>query len=750
VEGRPVRQREQSAASPSLALPFCSPSAAVLAEFSFLVHPSSDRVASPAPISSPPATNLWRPAVGTYPSHIAIPVPQPSWREQHAYPDLGTSLLVSSSLTPLPAFSDLPVLGAIPEPPLGTVHLFAAKGSPLCASASSLTFVDSGATYHLTGDSTLFVGDMKPMNTPVSGIDSASVLRATGLGSIRACLGGQLATLPNCFYVPGLAHTLISVRALVRAPGASCTFTAAGVCLDLPGLRSPVWAPSTSGLYTLDNFSPSAPAVAEVPLGYYVDVRRRRPQPNTVTGNLSLATLLHRRCGHVSWGNRHLSAAMKEEYGAKFDSADCEFCEHCVMAKMHQFRSGLPSVRKATRPLERVHFDVVFGIPTLGLGANKGFLLLVDEFTDKVFIYYLRYKSEVPAGLKAFQKMAERHFEEALGVFAVPHKLATFRSDNASEQTSAEVRAWLDAEGIRHELSAPYCQWQDGKAERFIKTVWEGSEAMRKAADAPPCYWPFSLRAFVHVHELLPRRNKMSPWEAWNGVSKSLDLRIRHLRVWGTRCFFLIPKALRRKLDDHGLECFFVGYSSTSKAYVGVEIATGRILMSPNVIFDETRYPCRDPGFNLPRVQVGGNIGSNMTELHWVPVPKDLFSTSSQPSSPITPPPVPSPVESEASSQAPNSPSRAPRLGPDPDVDGAAVDSLHRVGVAAEQRTQGTRLNVAPIASVNKRQRYLLHLLLKLRTSLSMRAPMVLRVLTVTIVLLSWIHWSRGNVAMMS
>jgi hypothetical protein len=59
------------------------------------------------------------------------------------------------------------------------------------------------------------------------------------------------------------------------------------------------------------------------------------------------------------------------------------------------------------------------------------------------------------------------------------NRLASFRSDNATENVSGEIRTWFKSEGIRHELSAPYCQWQDSKAMRFIRTVWEGAEAMR-------------------------------------------------------------------------------------------------------------------------------------------------------------------------------------------------------------------------------------------------------------------------------
>jgi hypothetical protein len=254
----------------------------------------------------------------------------------------------------------------------GRVPLYSVDGLPVCAfvaGLSSLPALDSGATYHFTGDLSLFVGPVAPVDTPVSGIDSTSALRATGFGSIGAELGGQRLTLSDAFYVPGLEHTLISVRGLVKSPCASCTFTNSGVRLVLSDLDAPIWAPSSTGLFILSQFTPlsSSPTI---PLGFYIDKRRAVPQPNTHTGKISLATLLHHRCGHVSFGNKHLTSAMKEAYVAKFDPASCGFCDSCTLAKMHTLRSGLPGSLKATAPLERVHFDVVFGVPMMGIAIG--------------------------------------------------------------------------------------------------------------------------------------------------------------------------------------------------------------------------------------------------------------------------------------------------------------------------------------------------------------------------------------------
>jgi hypothetical protein len=276
----------------------------------------------------------------------------------------------------------------------------------------------------------------------------------------------------------------------------------------------------------------------------------------------------------------------------------------------------------------------------MGIGRNVGFMFIVDECTDRVFIEFLRSKSEVGVKLKYFQRRPEYHFQQKLGKYMVPHTLSCVRSDNAMENICTEVHEGFDVDGIHHELSSVYCQWEDGKC-HFIRIYWEGGEAMHKTTGAPACYWPFSLRVINLVYDLMPRRTKESPWEGWNGVTVPYFRRMEDLRVWDTRCFFLVPKELRKKFDDKAREWLFVGYSSTSKVYVGIERVTGRILMSPNVMFDETCYPRKDKGFTLPPVCVVVNLGNNMTELSWV-----LDSGVHVPS--LVPPPpshlLPSPV----------------------------------------------------------------------------------------------------------
>ena len=207
---------------------------------------SSSAPAVPGFLSAPAVSGLLS-SISSSTSSVSA-VPGTPFRAELLHP-LGTPFLPSFP----PACPFAPsngVLGVV-----GTVPLYSAGGPvwALLASSAGLSppFLDSGATFHLTGDLSLFVGaSLVPVDTPITGVDAGSHLRATGFGAIQVLLGGSKVTLPEAFYVPGLAHTLVSVRALVRGKGASCTFTDSGVSIVLPGTSHAIWAPSQEGLYT--------------------------------------------------------------------------------------------------------------------------------------------------------------------------------------------------------------------------------------------------------------------------------------------------------------------------------------------------------------------------------------------------------------------------------------------------------------------------------------------------------------------
>ena len=72
-----------------------------------------------------------------------------------------------------------------------------------------------------------------------------------------------------------------------------------------------------------------------------------------------------------------------------------------------------------------------------------------------------------------------------------------------------------------------------------------------------------------------------TPFKAWKGIRPDLS----HLRIFGSECWVHVPKALRKKLDDHARIGVFVGYGATRTTYrVAVN---GRVAVYRDVRFNE-------------------------------------------------------------------------------------------------------------------------------------------------------------------
>ena len=75
-------------------------------------------------------------------------------------------------------------------------------------------------------------------------------------------------------------------------------------------------------------------------------------------------------------------------------------------------------------------------------------------------------------------------------------------------------------------------------------------------------------------------RNK-TPYEMWYGHVPS----VKHLRVFGSTCYALIPMIHRNKLGARCRKCIFLGYSNTSKEYRLYDEVKKKFVVSRDVIF---------------------------------------------------------------------------------------------------------------------------------------------------------------------
>ena len=90
----------------------------------------------------------------------------------------------------------------------------------------------------------------------------------------------------------------------------------------------------------------------------------------------------------------------------------------------------------------------LFGpIAYISIGGNKYGLVIVDDFSRYTWVFFLRDKSEVQGIFKKFVRRAQNEFKL---------KIKNVRSDNRMKFKNTSIEEFLDEEGIKHELSAPY------------------------------------------------------------------------------------------------------------------------------------------------------------------------------------------------------------------------------------------------------------------------------------------------------
>ena len=78
-------------------------------------------------------------------------------------------------------------------------------------------------------------------------------------------------------------------------------------------------------------------------------------------------------------------------------------------------------------------------------------------------------------------------------------------------------------------------------------------------------FWGDAVVCATYLRNRSPSNalDKKTPHEMWFGHLPP----VRHLRVFGSTCYALIPKEQRNKLGARSKKCIFLGYEEYSKAY---------------------------------------------------------------------------------------------------------------------------------------------------------------------------------------
>jgi hypothetical protein len=108
-------------------------------------------------------------------------------------------------------------------------------------------------------------------------------------------------------------------------------------------------------------------------------------------------------------------------------------------------------------------------------------------------------------------------------------------------------------------------------------------------AAMPLRFWDEAFTTAAYLINCLPSRviSFSSPFE------KLFDTKLDYswLQVFGCACWPHLRPYNARKLEFRSKRYVFLGYSSCHKGYKCLDVATGRIYISQDVVFDESDFP---------------------------------------------------------------------------------------------------------------------------------------------------------------
>lgn len=432
--------------------------------------------------------------------------------------------------------------------------------------------LDSACTNHIFRDRHLFhtynIDGALPVKTANCGFLTTL---AIGDVKIKLMIGNKTIswTLRNCLHAPDVPINLISVGAL-QEHHMSIVFSFQKTTIsfppdhpDLSGLSFDAHVMRRLSLLNLDFI---LPPIAPVALHLFSS-----PQNSP--------ELWHRRFGHL--GHEATRNVLNGNYATGITKPLVPYpasskCIPCLIGKSPQ----TPYTNNAKRALavgDLVHIDTCGPFPTLTPKKEAYFTIFLDDRSNYGVTTLLTTKN----GVFPAWKRVEASWELLSG-----NHIKAVRLDGAKEFTGGQFSNHLLSKGIAMQVTAPYAHAQAGKAERYIRTIEDGIQALLADAKLPPSFWGDAALTTQYLRNRLPTSTlppNVTPYEVMHGTKPSLD----HLRVWGCQCFPSIPPELRTKGGPRRYEAIFVGYDENRIGW-RVRDLTGKYHFSRDVVFNET------------------------------------------------------------------------------------------------------------------------------------------------------------------
>nr|GEX74694.1 hypothetical protein [Tanacetum cinerariifolium] len=244
--------------------------------------------------------------------------------------------------------------------------------------------------------------------------------------------------------------------------------------------------------------------------------------------------------------------------------------------------------------LHLLYMDLCGPMRVASINGKRYVLVIVDDYYQYTWVYFLRTKDETPEVIKNFLKKISVYLQAPVIIV---------RTDNGTEFKNYALKEYFDSVSITHETSAAKTPQQNGVIERRNRTLVEAARTM-----------------------LIFSRASLFLWAEAIATTKP---DISYLHVFGALCY---PKNDREdigKLGAKGDIGFFIGYSANSVAYRVFNRRTKKTIETMNVTFNELSAMAFEQSSSRPGLQslTSRQISSEI-ELTYAPSTKNRSSCS--------------------------------------------------------------------------------------------------------------------------
>ena len=286
----------------------------------------------------------------------------------------------------------------------------------------------------------------------------------------------------------------------------------------------------------------------------------------------------HARLGHLG------ADAMKTMIGKELVTGfpkikvEKETCDSCLRAK--QARQPFPQSTsyRASSVLELVHGDLCGPITPPTAGRSRYIFVLIDDHSRYMWSILLKEKGEAFDKFKRFKALVEHETGKSI---------KTLRTDRGGEFTSSEFKSFCEASGIQRHLTAPYTPQQNGVVERRNRTLLEMTRSILTHMEVPNYLWGEAVRHSTYLINRIATKTLVSstPYEAFRGRKPNIN----HLRVFGCTAHAKVETVNLKKLDHRSRPVVYLGTEPGSKAYRLLDPKVQRIVVSRDVVFEESK-----------------------------------------------------------------------------------------------------------------------------------------------------------------